>query len=64
VFVLFDEDTPVPNFVVAPSVVPNRVVQGSFSHYSLLRATEEMLGINVLLLNAGQAQSLRPALNL
>jgi phospholipase C len=64
IFVLFDEDTPLPNFVVAPSVVPGTVVQGSYSHYSLLRTTEEMLGIGPKLLNAGTALSLRPPLRL
>jgi hypothetical protein len=61
--VVFDEDTPVPNFIVAPSVIPGTTVQGSYSHYSLLRSTEEMLGIAPMLLNAGNAVSLRPALN-
>ena len=64
IFVLFDEDTPVPNFVVAPSVVPGTVIQGSYSHYSLLRTTEEMLGIGPKLLNAGTALSLRPPLGI
>lgn len=64
VVVLFDEDTPIPNFIVSPSVVPGTVVQGNYSHYSLLRATEEMLGISPLLLNADSALSMRPALNL
>jgi phospholipase C len=64
VFVLFDEDTPLPNFVVAPSVVTGTVVQGSYSHYSLLRSTEEMLGIGPKLLNAGNALSLRGPLNI
>jgi hypothetical protein len=40
------------------------VVTGAYSHYSLLRATEEMLGITNLLLNAGTAPSLRQPLNL
>lgn len=64
IFVVFDEDTPVPNFVVAPSVVPGTVIHGSYSHYSLLRTTEEMLGIGPKLLNAGTALSLRPPLRL
>ena len=61
--VVFDEDTPVPNFIVAPSVVPGTTAQGSYSHYSLLRSTEEMLGIAPMLLDAGNALSLRRALN-
>lgn len=64
VVVLYDEDTPIPNFVVAPSVIPGTVVTGAYSHYSLLRSTEEMLGITNLLLNARTAPSLRQPLNL
>lgn len=64
VVVLFDEDTPIPNIVVAPSVVPATVVTGAYNHYSLLRATEEMLGITNFLLNARTAPSLRQPLNL
>jgi hypothetical protein len=64
VVVLYDEDTPIPNFVVAPSVIPGTVVTGAYSHYSLLRATEEMLGITNFLLNAATAPSLRQPLNL
>jgi hypothetical protein len=64
IFLVFDEDTPIPNFVVAPSVVPGTVIQGSYSHYSLLRTTEEMLGISPKLLNAGTALSLRSPLRI
>jgi len=64
IFLVFDEDTPIPNFVVAPSVVPGTVIQGSYSHYSLLRTTEEMLGIGPKLLNAGTALSLRSPLRI
>jgi hypothetical protein len=62
VFVVWDEDTPVPNVEVAPSVKPGTVLQGSYSHYSLLRTTEEMLGIPTYLLEAAGAPSLRSAL--
>jgi hypothetical protein len=62
--VLFDEDTPVPNFVVAPSVVPGTVIQGNYSHYSLLRTTEEMLAIGLKLQNAGTALSFRSPLRI
>jgi phospholipase C len=64
VFVVFDEDSPVPNFAVAPSVVPGTVAAGAYSHYSLLRTTEELLGIGTFLLNAAAAPSLRPSLRL
>jgi hypothetical protein len=64
VFVIWDEDTPIPNFEIAPSVKPGTVVQGSYSHYSLLRATEEMLGLPVTLGQAATAPSLRGPLGL
>jgi len=64
IFVLFDEDTPVPNFVVAPSVVPGTVIQGNYSHYSLLRTTEEMLAIGLKLQNASTALSFRSPLRI
>ncbi len=61
-FVVWDEDTPIPNIVVAPSVRPGTVVTTPVSHYSLLRATEEMLGLP--LLGAAQtAPSLRGLFN-
>lgn len=64
VFVTWDEETPVPNFEVAPSIVPGTVLTGSYSHYSLLRTTEELLGIQNYLLKAANAVSLRGPLNL
>jgi hypothetical protein len=63
VMVLWDEDTPAPNVWIAPSVVPGTSV-GPSSHYSVLRTTEEMLGISTYLLNAGTADSMRSSLNL
>ncbi len=53
-----------PNFVVAPSVVPGTVIQGNYSHYSLLRTTEEMLAIGLKLQNAGTALSFRSPLRI
>jgi phospholipase C len=64
IFVLFDEDTPIPNFVVAPSVVPGTVIQGNYNHYSLLRTTEEMLAIGLKLQNASTALSFRSPLRI
>ncbi|HEY7134494.1 MAG TPA: alkaline phosphatase family protein [Acidimicrobiia bacterium] len=57
-FVVWDEDTPIPNMVVAPSVRAGTTVSAAVSHYSLLRATEEMLGLP-LLGQAASAPSLR-----
>lgn len=57
-FIVWDEDSPIPNVVVAPSVKPGTVVTTTISHYSLLRATEGMLGLP-LLLGAKTAADLR-----
>jgi hypothetical protein len=57
-FIVWDEPTPVANVVVAPSVKPGTVAGAPVSHYSLLRATEEMLGLPLLGQAAG-AVSLR-----
>jgi hypothetical protein len=53
VFVTFDEDdgsaaNHVPMFVIAPSVPVGSRSPSSFNHYSLLRTTEEMLGLEKL----------------
>jgi hypothetical protein len=58
VFVVWDEDSPIPNIVIAPSVIPGTTSSTPVSHYGLLRATEEMLGLP-LLGNAARATSLR-----
>jgi len=63
IFVVWDENTPIPNIEIAPSVVPGTIATGAYSHYSLLRTTEEMLGIPSYLLNAATAPSMRGALN-
>ena len=57
-FIVWDEPTPIANVVVAPSVRPGTVSGAAVDHYSLLRATEEMLGLP-LLGNANSAPSLR-----
>ena len=49
VIVVWDEDTPVPNIVVSPSVHPGTVVESTVSHYSLLRAPEDIFGLPRLL---------------
>jgi len=58
VFVVWDEDSYIPNIVIAPSVIPGTTTSTAVSHYGLLRATEEMLGLP-LLGNAARATSLR-----
>jgi hypothetical protein len=69
VFVLWDEYTPVPNLFIAPSVHPGTVLpvpadpDPAYSHYSVLRTTEEMLNITDYLGNAATAPSLRTPLN-
>jgi phosphatidylinositol-3-phosphatase len=56
VFVTYDEGTgpvnQVATIVVGPSVVPGTMSATAFSHYSLLRTTEELLGLTPL----GEAQ--------
>ena len=58
VFVVWDEDSYIPNIVIAPSVIPGTAAATAVNHYGLLRATEEMLGLP-LLGNAAGATSLR-----
>jgi phosphatidylinositol-3-phosphatase len=58
VFVVWDEDSYIPNIVIAPSVIPGTAASTAVNHYGLLRATEEMLGLP-LLGNAARATSLR-----
>jgi hypothetical protein len=58
VFVVWDEDSFIPNIVIAPSVIPGTSTSTAVNHYGLLRATEEMLGLP-LLGNAAGATSLR-----
>ena len=63
IFFLWDEDTPIPNVLIAPSIVPGShptVVAGSnpISHFSALRTHQEMLGVTPLLGDTGQAPSL------
>jgi hypothetical protein len=47
-FIVWDEPTQLANVVVAPSVRPGTVSGIAVSHYSLLRATEEMVGLPLL----------------
>lgn len=60
IFVAWDENTPTPFIAISPSTGAGTVVRTRIDHYSLLRATEEMLGIGTLLGGARDAQDLRP----
>ena len=62
IFVTWDEgdtDNHIPTLVVAPSVHPGTLVGTLLTHYSLLRTTEEMLGLPSLLGAAASATSMR-----
>jgi hypothetical protein len=48
VFVVWDEPTPMPNIIMSPSTPVGHRVSEPFDHYSLLRSTEEMLGVPLL----------------
>ena len=68
VFITWDEDDysstqHVPTLVVAPSVPPGTAPSTPFNHYSLLRTTEEMLGLPRLG-KATTAASMRRSFNL
>jgi phospholipase C len=62
-FFVWDEDSPIPNALVAPSIKPGShpvLAAGSYpiSHFAALRTWQEMLGVTPLLGNTGQAPSL------
>ncbi len=63
VFVVWDEYTPMPNVAVALGVRAGTVFAEPVDHYSLLRTTEELLGLP-LLGRAATAPSLRGPLGL
>jgi hypothetical protein len=64
VFVVWDEPGIIPNIVVSPSTRPGTTVDTPLDHYSLLRTTEEMLGIGDHLGRAAGARSMRSAFGL
>ena len=69
VFITFDEDDSSNNnhiatIVLSPSTPAGMVDNGSYNHYSMLRTTEEMLGLPVTLGGAVGAMSMRPAFHL
>jgi hypothetical protein len=47
-FVIWDEYTPMPNVIIAPTVPAGTSVPTAVDHYSLLRTTEEMLDLPYL----------------
>lgn len=57
VFVVWDEPTPMPLLVIGPTVPAGSEPAAIFDHYSLLRTTEELLGLP-LLANAATAASM------
>jgi hypothetical protein len=64
IFVVWDEDSPMPFVAIAPTVPTRTVVSANVDHYALLRTTEEMLGIPTQLGAAAQAPSMRTSLHL
>ena len=67
IFFLWDENTPIPNVLLAPSIAPGTKVVAPtggnpISHYSALRTWEEMLGLP-LLGDVDLAPSLLPVFN-
>jgi hypothetical protein len=69
VFITWDEDDFTSNqriatIVVAPSTPAGTRATTRFDHYSLLRTTEEMLGLKPLLGNAARAVSMRRVFHL
>jgi hypothetical protein len=69
VFVTWDEDggsgaNHVATLVLAPSVKPGTRAGAAYDHYSLLRTTEQLLGLTRFLGRAAAATSMRAAFNL
>ena len=69
VFITFDEDDSSANnhvatIVLSPSTPAGMVDAGSYNHYSMLRTTEEMLGLPVTLGGAVGAMSMRAGFGL
>jgi phospholipase C len=64
IFVVWDEDSPMPFIALAPTVPAGTVERAKVDHYALLRTTEEMLGIPTRLGAAARAPSMRASLHL
>jgi phosphatidylinositol-3-phosphatase len=67
--ITWDEDdghsgNQVATIVVSPCTTPGATSGTAFTHYSLLRTTEELLGISTFLGNAASATSMRSAFGL
>jgi hypothetical protein len=62
IFFLWDEDTPIPNVLIAPSIKagshPSAPSGNPISHFSATRTWQEMLGLSPTLGDTGQAPSL------
>ena len=63
IFLVWDEDAPMPFVAITPSVRPGTVITQTVNHYALLRTTEEMLGITTYLGKAATAPSMRAGLH-
>jgi hypothetical protein len=63
VFIVWDEPSPMPFVALAASVHPGSVIESPVDHYSLLRTTEELLGL-ASLGAAAEASSMRTELGL
>jgi phospholipase C len=63
VFVVWDEPTPMPLLVIAPTVPAGTPASAPFDHYALLRTTEDVLGLPPLG-SAATAATMRDAFNL
>ena len=69
IFITYDSDNKsaknhVATLVIAPSVVPGTCAKTAFSHYSLLRTEEDILGISTHLGAAATAAPMESAFNL
>jgi hypothetical protein len=64
IFIVWDEPTPMPFIVLAPTVLPGSTITTNIDHYALLRTTEELLGLSPYLGAAATAPSLRSPLHL
>ncbi len=69
VFITWDEDdllsaNRIPTLVIAPSVPAGTRVTARLDHYAMLRATQEMLGVEPLLGAAATAADMRTPFNL
>ena len=52
VFIVWDEPTPMPVIVISPTTPSGTSSRVGFDHYSLLRTTEELLGLSPVLAQA------------